>query len=51
LSQLNKEESTLDAEVENLGKMKEQMQNEDRVFWRDVNNYEKNLAYFQDNLS
>lgn len=39
-------EKELNLEVERLEKVKSQMQSEEKDFWRDVNNYERNLTHF-----
>lgn len=51
LSDLDKVEKENQSDYEKLQKAKESLQAEERVFWRDVNNYEKNLTVFQESLS
>ena len=51
LKKLDEEAKVNEKEVERLKGSKATLENEDVQFWRDVNNYEKNLVGFQESLT
>ncbi len=51
LQKQEEEEKSNESEFEKLTKQKESLQHEEKTFWRDVNNYEKNLSGFQESLA
>eukprot|EP00347_Sterkiella_histriomuscorum_P012786 403367229 len=51
LAEINLDEKNNQEELQRLQKAKDSLQSEEKQFWRDVNNYEKNLSGFQESLS
>jgi chromosome segregation ATPase len=51
LARLEQEEKAYEAELEKLRTQKTALEADEKGFWKDVNNYEKNLVVFQDSLA